>query len=93
MYEHRQPLSDEEVAALFRKYLPVAEVPASIEKRLLNQVLAAVDELKAMQPTNIDRPDRFRNPRPRAATKKPYKGLSLMDPLVSAEQPREKFVQ
>jgi hypothetical protein len=48
MYDHRQTLSDEVVAALFQKYLPVETIPSHVEKQLWRQVLGAVKELKSM---------------------------------------------
>jgi hypothetical protein len=46
MYDHRQSLSDEMVAALFQQHLPIEKIPAHVEKQLWRQVLVAVKELK-----------------------------------------------
>jgi hypothetical protein len=58
MYDHRQPLSDERVTALFLQHLPVEKIPAHVEKQLWRQVLVAVKELKhTRQRTPPDRAD------------------------------------
>lgn len=99
MYDHRQPLSDEMVAALFQKHLPVEKLPAHVEKRLLSQVLAAVEQLKWIElaapthPSELDRNDLPRNPRPHPASEKKYSLYPVPDSQGVSRQSRPLWGQ
>lgn len=81
MYDHRQPLSDEAVMALFQQHLPVAKIPPQVEKRLLSRVSVALADLKRnvlQTPTNhsskseIESTDCTCHPQPPAGTERLY---------------------